>query len=880
MKGHYRLIITLILLIFILPFLALISMSRWLPGLVNLWLPASSQLVIPDAVHIDRHGVLFPSIEYQVGSCRFIHLQQLRLSHPAHWRLAAEQLTVDPACAAGLPPADTPSAARKTLAQWQSLLPRGEIRIQHVTLAPWQRYGGSLTLSVSPTRQQLNWQGDHLRIGAKLAGQLLTLDTFSIDLPESTEPVTLAGEVTLALTPEGIPPRGNLSAQFWWPLQAALASSTLRWQENQGELLIRMPNQTQPAFQLPWRIDPQRITVSGATWQWPWEGTMVSGNLAFEIDNWLNGPDNATVTGRINAVTEGKAGKANTVLTLGPGKLSLTETDMPVQMTGDIKQGDLTVYAMLPARVFGPLQDPSLAFLPGALLRTQGRLVNALNIDQVRLPLAGVHINQKGINGRLQAIMQAHEHRLGEFELHLDGGAKDFLPDQGSWYWRYWGKGVFSPMDARWDVRGTGLWQDQKITLNRLSTGFDKLQYGTMNVATPRLELIEPVQWIRRADHPQFSGKLALNSGKTTFSGGSVLAPATLSFSMTGQDPGNVNLRGELIAGPLGPVSLYGRWDGERLRGQAWWPSQALSHFQSLIPPDWKLNLRDGALYGQVAFSAAFGQGFEAGGHGVLRHGSARTPDNQIEGVDFALPFRYRNGTWQLGTQKPVRLRIDAINTQVTATALRADLQGWYPWSEARPLLLSDVSVNMLGGTIEMKQLRMPQHDPALLRLENLSTSELISAVHPKQFAVSGRINGALPLWLNHPQWIVKDGWLSNPGPLTLRLDKDMADAIVSDNVTARSAINWLRYMEISRAWSNIDVDNLGELTLHTTVKGTSYAEGKAARVNLNYRHQENIFMLWRSLRFGDNLQSWLEQNAALPVNTCAHGKPCKKENQ
>ncbi len=48
-----------------------------------------------------------------------------------------------------------------------------------------------------------------------------------------------------------------------------------------------------------------------------------------------------------------------------------------------------------------------------------------------------------------------------------------------------------------------------------------------------------------------------------------------------------------------------------------------------------------------------------------------------------------------------------------------------------------------------MKQLRMPQHDPALLRLNNLSSSELVSAVNPKQFAMSA-FSGALPLWLNN----------------------------------------------------------------------------------------------------------------------------------
>ncbi|MGU0057439.1 intermembrane phospholipid transport protein YdbH family protein [Enterobacter hormaechei] len=41
------------------------------------------------------------------------------------------------------------------------------------------------------------------------------------------------------------------------------------------------------------------------------------------------------------------------------------------------------------------------------------------------------------------------------------------------------------------------------------------------------------------------------------------------------------------------------------------------------------------------------------------------------------------------------------------------------------------------------------QHDPALLRVDNLSSSELISAVNPKQFAMSGPVSGALPFWLD-----------------------------------------------------------------------------------------------------------------------------------
>ncbi|MDU1025411.1 MAG: YdbH domain-containing protein, partial [Leclercia adecarboxylata] len=324
-------------------------------------------------------------------------------------------------------------------------------------------------------------------------------------------------------------------------------------------------------------------------------------------------------------------------------------------------------------------------------------------------------------------------------------------------------------------------------------------------------------------------------------------------------------------------VQLNGRWDGERLRGQAWWPKQSLTVFQPLVPPDWKMTLREGELYAQVAFSAAADQGFEAGGHGVVKSGSVWMPDNKVNGVDFVLPFRFSQGTWSLGTHGPVTLRIGEVINQVTARNITADLQGDYPWSEANPLLLTDVSVDLLGGKVTMQQLRMPQHDAALLRVNNISSSELISAVNPKQFAMSGPFSGALPFWLDNDRWIIKDGWLTNSGPMTLRLDKDTADALVKDNGAA-GAINWLRYMEISQSWTKLNVDNLGELTLASTLRGASRSGGQTQAVNLNYTHQENLFTLWRSLRFGDNLQTWLEQHAALPDNRCPTGKECKEQ--
>jgi len=82
--------------------------------------------------------------------------------------------------------------------------------------------------------------------------------------------------------------------------------------------------------------------------------------------------------------------------------------------------------------------------------------------------------------------------------------------------------------------------------------------------------------------------------------------------------------------------------------------------------------------------------------------------------------------------------------------------------------------------------------------------------------------------------------------------------------------------MEISRSWTTLNLDNQGELTLQATLHGTSYVEGKRNTVDLNYHHEENVFTLWRSLRYGDNVETRLEQHAALPG--CSPDRGCKEK--
>ncbi|TNV19470.1 YdbH family protein [Buttiauxella sp. B2] len=878
MKGKYKAIIALVLILILLPLTLLMTIAHWLPTLAGIWLPQGTKIAMEASPRFTRGAIIVPDLRYLAGDCELATIKDATLSHPQRWRLHLDQLNLNVDCISKIPLDSSAPAAPRTLNEWQSLLPESLLTIDRVNITPFQQFSGALRLSLRPEQQSVHYDGPSLSVDAQLNGQILALQKLKVQALAGMEPLELAGTVTLPAITDNLPEKGHLATKLRIPQESELVDVVLDWNEAQGAIRVATPNAHEPLLALPWTVSNTIFEVNGGQWFWPYAGFPLRGGISLQVNDWRQGLENAVISGRMNVITQGSAGKGNAVLNIGPGKISTINSSLPLQLTGEAKQDGMVFYAVLPGELSGAIADPKLLFKPGALLRSRGRIIDSLDVDEIRWPLAGVSVSRHGVDGRLQAIVRAHENKMGDFVLHLDGKADNFLPDAGLWQWKYWGNGAFTPMQAKWDVRGQGEWRDNRIELSSLSTGFDKLEYGSMLITTPRLKLDGPLHWQRAQSAPSFKGAFTLNAGQTTFSGGSTLPPSTLSFSVDGIDPSFFQYKGELRAEAIGPVRVNGRWDGIRLRGNAWWPQQGLAVFQSLIPADWKMTLKDGSLYSQVAFSAASGQGFEAGGHAVVKNGSVWMPDNQINGVDFVLPFRFSNSTWRLGTDGPVTLRIAEVKNQVTSTNITADLEGWYPWSEKQPLTLSDVNVDILGGKLRMQQLRMPQHDAALLRLENISSSELITAVNPKQFTMSGRVNGGLPLWLNHPQWIIKDGWLSNPGPLTLRLDKDMADAIVENNIAAGVAVNWLRYMEISHSWTRINLDNLGGLTLRANVQGTSQVEGKRNVVRLNYSHQENLFTLWRSLRFGDNLQTWLEQHTALPDVRCQiRDKACEE---
>ncbi|REF28355.1 dicarboxylate transport [Xenorhabdus cabanillasii] len=808
------------------------TLPRWLPLIASHWLPQGMTLSLTQPKW-EKDILLLDHLSLQIQECELLRISGLSAGYSRnkqgterYWDLHIAEVYSQSQCLSQLPATNTqPAPLSISVSEILSSIPAIKLVIDHFVPAPWQEFAGKLKF-------------DSSRQGHRIEGQL-SGSQYSEPLLMELEWQGQNGKFTVT----------------------QLNTHTQPKADNVHEKNVHEKNEPQLWAELPWSFSQSQFVIRNGKWRWISAAQPLSGGVDLTLEQWKKGFNGMKVSGRVNLLTQNEFGKGNVVLSIKPTPISLTNAHIPLQLTGQMNRGQMIITMSLPAIVTGSLATPKITFQPGSLFRGWGKVSENFTVKEARLPLAGTYLTRNGFTGRLQAIVTAKESYWGTFRLHFDGYAEDFIPDQGNWNWRYWGNGDLPPLKAKWDISGKGSWKQSQITVNALNTGFDTIEYGLVQMKAPRLQLMKPLVWERSVTKPALMGDLQLSALRTDFRSGSFLPPVEFRATLTGQSPNNFMLNGKLHGKGIGPIPVYGRWDGTRLRGEARWPRQSLLAFQTLIPADLGLIVRGGNIYAQAAFSAARGQGLRAGGHWVVKNAGMWLKNGNVGGVDFVLPWRLQERTWQLGVRSPVQLRIKTVNGLFDMDNVSADLQGFYPPTEIQPLTLSNVNVDMLDGKLRLNKLQLPQKQAAVLNFNKLSVSKLFDVLKVKQLAMSGKISGELPVLLNDNQWIIQQGWIANDGDLTLRLDKDTVDSIGKNDLTAGVAMDWLRYLEISRSKAYVTLDNLGILVLQSEINGVNPVVDKKREVRLNYRHEENIFQLWRSLRFGSNLEEWLEKN-------------------
>lgn len=884
-----------IIAIFIVVIAFLMSNAQ-LATTINWILPKDWKVQLPQVINLGWQGSALSKFQLFYQDCPLITADNTALAWVDTNTLSVDNILIDYQCLSLFPQTQN-SESNTSLNALLAVIPDGEAIVHKLnwvnipeTLNPRIRallaQATELKLSLfnGEINASLHQQAVEFSLNIAANAQLKSNITYK---PSAEEQHQLTLDAKLDDNFTNLPP--TLSAEYQWKLSKdevdfnGLESglSTINWKKNsnqqfEGNWQLNLAQSPDDKLDFPFIFDGKTLEIKQGRFDWSLTKTFplhgfVNAKFtpqSFAQDNFF--PLKTSL--RFSLLSQNEWGKGNIVISNEEGEITEDSLNLPLRLTGNIKQGNFILYSSIPLDLQGNFDDLTLKFLPSSLLRITGK-ERYLTIKDLRFPLAGVRINKYGIHGRLQAILKGESPDFGNIDFHLDGyannfkaGALDFFQDttqpnaiKDSWKWKIWGSSTLKAFNSKISLNGRGNWHKNTIQLNEFKGLLSEVKLDELTIPKTELVLNKIIKFDTR--NLTLNGEVKLKSSEINFNYGGVLPKPEANLAFSG-DIENLNFKGIINTTGLGPLRLFARRqltaEASQIIGKLYWPEQSARGFQPLFPFHSQWVIKQGTIRGETSFSTSVKNGLVAGGHLAIRNGAISLPSGEAEGIEFALPYRYKNGYFNFGAKKPLVVTIEQIKLgDLELDNARMKIHGYYPYTKAKPLNLNELSFDLFGGKLNIKQFALPQTKLAYLNLERIDFEKILAFLQYHQIDLKGKANATFPFWLSGKPCYICDGLLTQAETSYLTFTPELLKAMASSGYTEQILLHLVDKSTITDFRSLINVGPKGDLVLDGKLQLKSN-EGKS-KVNLNYNHRENMFDLWQLINYSSQFEQQLE---------------------
>lgn len=866
--------------------------NPYLTRAINSALPQGWTISLPEGASRSLKQLSIPAFQLKVENCPLISVVQFQVHWWHHRQLTAEQAVLDYACLAKLPasPADDDPVQLTGLLAW---LPNGQAHIGAFSVV-------NVPASISPRLTELLQQPTQVNVVNFQTKLTASLAQHNANLQAVLENQQLSaqfhyqpdenerhqGQIAVTLSEDLTHLPRQLSATYQWKVPESITTDStlqqgtarLEWQQaqEQGKLEVTAEQQAEPLLSLPFRFDEQAFAIEQGLLNW-------QGFADFPLKIFITAqfrPQNQRqwlpldTAFRLSILSQNSKGKGNIVVSTQNGVLQKTALKLPLQITGNVKHQNFILYSTVPLDIEGDFDDLRLRFLQGALLRVTGK-ERFLTIHDLRFPLAGIRVDKQGIHGRLQAIFRGESPDFKGIEMHLDGYATQFTagafplfhdPEakegvKDQWQWRFWGESRLNALNNRLKVSGRGKWHKHLIELSEFEGHLAQIHQNGVRIDRTLLSLSRPIKFAYQTF--QLNGGVTLSAPQVAFDYGGELVKPTATLTFNGEVE-NLNLKGDVTAGRLGPIRVFARREltenQSRFKGRLYWSEQPATVFQSIFPFRQNWLITGGTIKGETAFSFNAQQGLIAGGHFSIRNGSLSFPDGEMKGIQFSLPYQLKLNQVEIGGKQPLELRADLLNLGLKMENLRVKIHGHWPYSKRRPLVLRELSLDLLGGHLNVAKLALPQTQVAYLNLNQIRFEALLALAQYHQLSLKGKANAVFPFWLaGNPCYICR-GAITQVGTSYLTLSPELMEAIRKGGYTEQILAYMVNESQVNQLTASVNVDQAGQMALAAQIR-SQLTEHQKAKINLNYQHQENLFDLWQLINYSSQFEQQIEHS-------------------
>ena len=216
-------------------------------------------------------------------------------------------------------------------------------------------------------------------------------------------------------------------------------------------------------------------------------------------------------------------------------------------------------------------------------------------------------------------------------------------------------------------------------------------------------------------------------------------------------------------------------------------------------------------------------------------------------GIQGAMEGHYRDGAVSLKSVGPVTADTLDIGTPITDLSLQveSDLTRWQ---------FSDIQADLLGGSLRSPALDWPSPRPQPVVITRIDLEQVAALQNPPAVFLDGRVGGYVPLQLGTDFLVVEGARLANEETLSLRIPPSSSvQSMAGSNQAVKLALDSLSVLTIPDFQARMNMDREGWLDAAVTIKGRNPQRNNLPVV-FNYTHRENMLVLMRSLRIGDDI--------------------------
>jgi hypothetical protein len=274
---------------------------------------------------------------------------------------------------------------------------------------------------------------------------------------------------------------------------------------------------------------------------------------------------------------------------------------------------------------------------------------------------------------------------------------------------------------------------------------------------------------------------------------------------------------------------------------------QEIKLLESVIAPlRPELDINEGLISGFTTINL---DNTESEGEFALTDFSAQDGEYQISKLNYQNSFTFNSAGLQL---PDTTLTVNLVDVGVPISHIQASLT--MVNSEAK---INSAKGRIMGGEFSLNNVWLDGREQrANLNLDNIELAQLVALQQQSGIDISGTIQGILPIQNGIDGIRIESAKIMSEGPGTLKIKNNSAFNAIK---MQQPELSFLEDMDFEQLSSSVKLDTDGWLHLGFSLLGKN--ELKNQSVNFNYKHEENILTLLKSLRLANSVQNKIEKS-------------------